>query len=231
MRKTILLCSVLAVSAAMLCLARPIRGNSAASEVSYCLDPEPPNTDYLQVITTVYDALATRQDTGVVVNPAEGFGAGSRLVIDITVDGDWDPSAVNPAQPYYVFACVRGYGYEWARLHQEENLSPGRHTIVWTTGQSKVYIDGVPSVRDYAFYFELNPSGTLKIGNSIGNAGKSISGTVFDGLWHSVRLYDATGVLRHWWMPNESGLWFDEITSVFATRAHGYWTYGDLANE
>ena len=232
MRKTILLSSVLAVLAVMFCFASPVRDNCGGrSAIAYGSDEQPLNTDYLRVVTTVYDALATRQDTGVIVNPSEGFGYGSRLVIDITVDGDWNPSSVNPVNPYYVFACVRGVGYEWARLHQDENLSQGRHTIVWTTGQSKVYIDGVPSMRNYSFYFELNPSETLKIGNSRGNKGESVIGTVFDGLWHSVRLFDAAGILRHWWMPDETGLWYDVLTDTFATRIHGHWIYGNLSED
>lgn len=220
MRKTILLSSVLAVSAAMLCLARPIRGNSAASEVSYSLDPSPMNTDYLM---TADGRQQASQLTHVSVGTGTDFLVGARLVVDVTIK-EW-------IQDYAtVFACFAGHGYEWCRLSASENLLPGRYTIEWvnqaTTAAYHLRINNGYSLVGYSTWWQLqDTSKPLYIGSRYGQAGWT-----FTGLYHSICLYDSAGVLRHRWIPDPSGNFYDEIDDVFATRV-GNWTYGDLANE
>ena len=53
--------------------------------------------------------------------------------------------------------------------------------------------------------------------------------TRFHGLYHSIKLYDIYGELRHHWVPDPSNRFFDLITETYTTRENGVWTYGDLA--
>ena len=203
-------------------LARPIRGNSAASEVSYSLDPEPLNTDYIQVSPT--SGENARQLMGVEVGYGTPFTAGARLVMDVTVI-EWNTEFPT------MFAYCSGSGYMWMRLIGEESIPAGRHTITWinqpNTTAYNVLIDGFPSVAGYSTWWQLrNMSYPLYIGNYSGSWGH-----VFRGCYHRILLYDALGNLRHSWIPDPSGVFYDQIGDTFTTVDFGSFIYGDLANE
>ena len=203
-------------------VARPIRGNSAASEVSYSLDPEPLNTDYIQVAP--YSGNYARQLTGIEVGYGTPFTAGARLVMDVTVL-DWNPESPT------VFAYCTGYGYMWMRLIGDELIPSGRHIITWINQPNltayNVLIDGSPSVAKYSTWWQLNnKSYPLYIGNY-----SSSVGSVFRGCYHRILLYDALGNLRHSWIPDPSGVFYDQIDGTFTTVNYGSFIYGDLANE
>ena len=219
MRKTILLSLVLAMTAVMLCFAAQIRGNSAARDVSYTLDPElePLNTDYLMTTT----AGATLQKTGVMVGLSTDFTAGARLVMDVTF--------VEEANyPYVVFAWCSGAGYMWQRLSRTDMDMGGRHIVEWTNqSNTQAYfplIDGFPAAYEVTTWWQLRTVELMIGSHSIGS-----DCTRFHGLYHSIKLYDIYGKLRHHWVPDPSNRFFDLITETYTTIANGVWTYGDLA--
>lgn len=225
MRKTILLSSVLAVSAAMLCLARPIRDRFGAREYEFQMpNIEPLSTEYIQVDLSRYNQRAC-QVAPVEVGYETDFVAGSRLVFNVTVL-EWDASANT------VFATMAGYGYMWHYLAPIENLEPGRHTIEWVnqkshTVQYRVAIDGRPSLNTYTTCWQ--PYGSpvqVQIGSRYTGAGYS-----FKGLYHSIELYDSFGQLRHRWIPDPTGVFYDEVTGEMTSVLIGSFIYGDLANE
>ena len=225
MRKTILLSSVLAVSAAMLCLASPVRDASAARENSYTLDPEPEprNTDYVQVSPD--SPFNTRQATGVYVGFGTDFTAGARIVFDVTVDYVFSARTI--------FSYCANYGYLYCHLEPTENLIPGRHIIEWVNQSAPniLYhplIDGIPTMNTYRTYWQLSDRSYQL---SIGGTSSEAAGDVFRGLYHGVKLYDSNGVLRHSWKPYSTGQFYDEITGSLTRFQNGTFIYGDLDNE
>ena len=224
MQKRILLSSVLAVSAAMLCLASPVRDAYAARDVSYTLDPEPEsrNSDYVQVSST--SPVNTRQLTGVYVGFGTDFTVGARIVFDVTVD--YVPSRTT------IYSYCANLGYLFCNLSATENLVSGRHIIEWVnqSAQNIYYhplIDGMPTIKTYRTYWQYNDkSYQLCIGG-----GTEAAGDVFRGLFHGVKLYDSNGVLRHSWKPYPTGHFYDEITGSITRFQNGTFIYGDLANE
>jgi len=225
MRKTILISSVLAVSAAMLCVGRPVRDASAARENSYTVapEPEPRNTDYVQVSPD--SPFNTRQATGVYVGFGTDFMAGARIVFDVTVDYVFSTTTI--------FSYCANYGYLYCHLNPTENLVPGRHIIEWVNQPApNVYyhplIDGMPTIDTYTICWQFR-NGSYQL--SVGGGSVVIAGDVFRGLYHGVKLYDSNGILRHSWKPYPTGQFYDEITGSLTRFINGTFIYGDLDNE
>jgi len=220
MRKTV--SAILVLALAVTSLAAVVKGRLASREGDFADNAEERNTDYMQTTDGRQEAS---QLTHVYVGTGTDFGVGAKLVVDVTVL-EWD------TENYTVFAVMSGYGYMWCSLHSSENLAPGRHVIEWVNQSSSgvsynLNIDGRLSVVKYQTWWQLrDASYPLYIGSRYKQ-----SGWTFKGLYHSISLYDASGKLRHKWIPDPSGLFYDEMDGVYATRAGGYFRYGDLSND
>lgn len=215
--KTILL--PLFLLALNLSYASPVDSNIGSREDIFgCDEEEPLNTDYLRTTSTG----ATSQKTGVMVGTGTDFTAGARLVMDVTFAEEANYS-------YVVFAWCSGYGYMWQRLSRADTDMGGRHIVEWIN-QSNIQayfplIDGFPASYKVQTWWQISTGYELLIGSHSINSDCSR----FHGLYHSIKIYDIYGELRHHWVPDPSNRFFDLITETYTTRGKGVWTYGDLA--
>ena len=222
MRKTFLTIVFLMAAVAF---ASPVKSRLASRECDFADKAEERNTDYIQVDPT-FTGSAVGQNTGVLVGTGTDFSVGARMVFDITVER-WEVSG------QILFGNVSvGAGYGWLYLASKEPLSAGRYVVeyvnkVSSTISEPVRINGGYSAYSYTCWWQYkDTSHEVRIGNRT-----SSYGGYFRGLYHSISLYDSAGNLRHKWVPDPSGRFYDEIGGTFTTIVSGQFIYGDLSNE
>lgn len=211
----------ISASLAIAAIASPVKGRLASDGVDYESRVEPQNTSYIKASPYLENACI---NTGVVVGYGTDFVAGSRIVFDVTLTGELSSGGNT------MFAQVRNYGYQWCYLAPSENLTSGRYTVEWTNQPDTRYyhlrINGKDSLGTYQTYWQLGDQNALLYFGK-----RYVKGVAFPGLFHSIKLYDSTGRLRHHWMPDVSGVFYDVLEDVPTTVYRGSFIYGDLANE